>query len=584
MIESRQMPSGPQSCDVVIVGAGLAGLTLSRHLLLHTNKTILLLDKRSAPPGSSQKVGESLVQLGGYYLSKVLDLEEHLLREHYLKYNLRFYWKTEGLANQGLEDYGKSFTRTISNIATFQLDRNKLEQHLLRTNQEDAKFCFAGGVKNLDVELAESGDHSVRFSGVEYRCGWVIDATGRGAFLKRKLNLSRDNPIRHGATWCWVDGLVDVEKLTSRNLKQIRLNPARKKEGNFPAFLGTNHFCAESQWFWVIPLHGKTSLGLVYGHSVLDPEEVSNARKMLDYVCREWPLFARGLPGRKILDEGRHLDFSYDAKETISSGRWALTGESGRFSDPLYSPGSDLIAIHNSLIVDSILTDDSPALDKKCRLYETLMKAMYEAYVPSYGASYSCLGDQEAFTLKYSWELAVYFGCYVFPFANDLFVNQEFLPFFLRKFARLGPINHSLQKFLDGYYQWKKQRGVEPGDPVLTDFYDLRPVRDSEKLFYEVGVTLPEAKLAFSRHVERLTELARYIAAHVHASVLEDRAVLFNAAFVASLDLRDLEFDPEAMRAHYGRFEGSRETQRWNLDPLPLRAPARPVLQSAAGR
>src|SRR5712692_10723650 len=79
---------------VVIVGAGLAGLTLARQLLLQTDKTILLLDKKVDPPGRSQKVGESLVQLSGYYLSKVLDLEEHLFVNHYLKYNLRFQWKT----------------------------------------------------------------------------------------------------------------------------------------------------------------------------------------------------------------------------------------------------------------------------------------------------------------------------------------------------------------------------------------------------------------------------------------------------------------------------------------------------------
>src|SRR3954464_8244714 len=121
--------------DVAILGAGLAGLTLARHLLLYTDKTILLLDKRTDPPSQApQKYGESLVQCSGYYLSRVLDLEEYLLINHYLKYNLRFYWPTTGLANGGYEDYSQSYIRKISNIATFQLDRNLLEEHLLKIN------------------------------------------------------------------------------------------------------------------------------------------------------------------------------------------------------------------------------------------------------------------------------------------------------------------------------------------------------------------------------------------------------------------------------------------------------------------
>ena len=76
--------------DVVIIGGGLAGQSLARHLLLETDKRILLVERRDELPQAKQKYGESTVQLAGFYYSRVLDLEEYLLREHYLKYNLRF--------------------------------------------------------------------------------------------------------------------------------------------------------------------------------------------------------------------------------------------------------------------------------------------------------------------------------------------------------------------------------------------------------------------------------------------------------------------------------------------------------------
>ena len=155
--------------DVAIVGAGLAGLALARQLLLYTDKTVLLLDKRLDPPGPTQKVGESLVQLSGYYLSKVLDLEEHLMKDHYFKYNLRFQWKTAGRENKGLEDYCKCFIRMGSNIATFQLDRNLLEAHMLELCRQNPRFRFEGGVERLEPSLAEEGEHRVTFSGKEVR-------------------------------------------------------------------------------------------------------------------------------------------------------------------------------------------------------------------------------------------------------------------------------------------------------------------------------------------------------------------------------------------------------------------------------
>src|SRR5713101_6410341 len=111
--------------DVLIIGAGLAGLSLARQLQLASGSiSILQIDKRGEIPPRGQKVGEATVQVSGYYFSKVLELEEYLLREHYLKYNLRFYWKTAGMDNSRWESFSQSYIRGISNVPTYQLNRN----------------------------------------------------------------------------------------------------------------------------------------------------------------------------------------------------------------------------------------------------------------------------------------------------------------------------------------------------------------------------------------------------------------------------------------------------------------------------
>jgi len=84
-----------------------------------------------------------MVQLGGYYFSKTLDLEYHLLVNHYLKYNLRFHWKTSSGKHDYWEDVSSASIRSQSNLATFQLDRNILEKNLLEINREIAGFALS---------------------------------------------------------------------------------------------------------------------------------------------------------------------------------------------------------------------------------------------------------------------------------------------------------------------------------------------------------------------------------------------------------------------------------------------------------
>lgn len=58
-----------QHYEIAIVGAGQAGLFLERKLLLCADKKIFLLDAASELPRPRQKLGESTVQIAGFYMS-----------------------------------------------------------------------------------------------------------------------------------------------------------------------------------------------------------------------------------------------------------------------------------------------------------------------------------------------------------------------------------------------------------------------------------------------------------------------------------------------------------------------------------
>ncbi len=565
-------------CDVVILGAGMAGLTLARHLLLDTDRTVLLLERRDEVPPPGQKVGEATVQVSGYYLSKVLDLEEHLFRDHFMKYNLRFYWKPEtgaGAAATGsaIEEYSQAYIRSFSNIPSFQLDRNRLEAELLRLVRLDPRLTYRASVSRLEVEISPSGeDHTVRFEHDgeprTVRAGWVVDATGRNRVLARRRGLERPSPIRHGASFAWVEGLVDIERLTGRTRRERRLAPERSVVGHLPVWLATNHFMGDGFWLWVIPLPGKTSLGVVYDAEVFPRERVARPEGLIEWICEEFPLFARDLPQRRILHHGGFRSFAYDTGQAISPERWAVTGEAGRFSDPLYSPGGDLIAFHNTLIVDAVRSATSDELAEKARRYEALLRALYEAYVPSYSVGYGALEDPEIFGLKYAWELSIYFAFYVFPFVNDLFTDRRFSAAFGTLFSRLGPINSGLQRFLAAFSRWKRATGApRAARPTFFDFTEVATLAAAEKTFYRVGVDALEARTVLAAQLEGLEELARFVVAHAASVVLGDSRVRTCRRFVEGIDLRALAFDPDDFARRWAASGPDGELYEWSLDP-----------------
>jgi 2-polyprenyl-6-methoxyphenol hydroxylase-like FAD-dependent oxidoreductase len=110
------------NADVVILGGGLAGLTLSLQLRQRfADLDILVLERRRHPvPEAAHKVGESTVEIAANYFDTVLGLEEHLTQRQLKKFGFRFFFSEGRRDIDGVLELGVS-----TGLATpaYQIDR-----------------------------------------------------------------------------------------------------------------------------------------------------------------------------------------------------------------------------------------------------------------------------------------------------------------------------------------------------------------------------------------------------------------------------------------------------------------------------
>ncbi len=553
--------------DVILIGAGLAGLTLARQLLISTHKRILHLERRTQIPPDRQKVGESTVQIGAYYFGKILDLEEYFHQEQLMKYNLRFFWPSAEDPFQ-YESYSQSYIRHYSNIPCYQLNRNRFEQDLIAMNTASERYLLKTGCSDITVQLNSESSHQIHYLHLDktqtVHCDWVVDASGRNRYLAGNLNIKRPSELRHAASFFWVDGIVNVEKLTDIPHHQRLRHPVRQNLGHLPVWLATNHLMGEGFWFWIIPLKYHTSFGLVFDQDCVNIQEVNSKEKLLNWLFDRFPLLHRTLEDRDIIDFTCMRNYSHGCERTIHPQRWAMTGESGRFSDPLYSPGSDLIALHNTLICDAICTENDDELSTKTMLFEPMMNSLYQSFLPSFNEGYPALGDQECFCMKYGWELSIYFSFLVFPFINHQFTDTVFLAGFFRRFSSLGKINKAVHAYIAAYYQWKQKRYPPPESAIHFDFMNFQPLQQAESCFYKVGLTAREILQELDKQTLIQKEFATWIMAHIDSVVMEQPDLLDNTDYLAGIDIENRQFEPVLMRQQAAA--SSNASTNWTFD------------------
>ncbi|MGE0789191.1 MAG: NAD(P)/FAD-dependent oxidoreductase [Sandaracinaceae bacterium] len=399
--------------DVVIVGAGMAGSLLARQLRrTDPSMSVALLEKASTP---KRKVGESTVDVCGKYLTKRLGLSTYLYDRQLPKNGLRFFFDRADRSGS-MEELSEIGSTGLLPLPSFQLDRARFEADL-HTMNEESGIDVRTGVRVHAIALGEGEPHAIAIDGGEtLRARWVVDATGRSSRLARQLDVRTPvDTVQRVAGWARFEGVADLDDFGS---------PAfRARVRDTSRVLSTNHFCYAGYWIWLIPLgEGITSVGVVADRGRV-PEGAIRRDGLVPFLL-EHRAMRELLGDARALDHGSLDGLAYGTTRTIDvDRRVALIGEAAAFTDPLYSPGGDFIALANDWVSDVIARESAGephvALQERASIYERLFLARHEATLLLHQDQYDVLGSFELFGSKWDFDLACYLNLWVEPYWRD---------------------------------------------------------------------------------------------------------------------------------------------------------------------
>jgi flavin-dependent dehydrogenase len=320
-----------QACDVLVVGGGPAGSTISA-FLSRQGWNVVLLEKDRHP---RFHIGESLLPMNVPLLDRLGVLDQV---------------KAIGLPKYGAEfnDHGVTLTWYFKDA----LVKNRPNTYEVRRSEFD--HVLIEHTRRLGTEVHEG----VRVTDVEFRPGqttrvnardesghprhwearYVVDATGRDTLLANRFGVKQRNPEHNSSA---VFG----------HFSGVPRRPGLD-EGNISIYW------FEHGWYWMIPLKdGAMSVG-----AVCWPYYLKSRSKPVDEFLWDTlqmnPMVAERMKDAKLLAPALATgNFSYQAKTMYGDG-WLIVGDAFAFIDPVFSSGVYLAmngAERGAAVVDSML-------------------------------------------------------------------------------------------------------------------------------------------------------------------------------------------------------------------------------------
>ena len=195
---------------------------------------------------------------------------------------------------------------------------------------------------------------------------------------------------------------------------------------------------------------------------------------------------------------------SRGSRQVFSANRWGLVGEAAALLDPFYSPGSDFIAIGNTM-VGKLIEEDlaGRSIQQLAPTLQSVFLTLFQNNLLTYRDQYPLFGNPRIMSLKFVWDYAVYWGFPALLYFNKKLTDISFIQSQARGVEEIRDMNVKMQEFFRSWYD------ADPTVNAEAAFVDQSQIEIMTRLNAELKDQLDDEALQkrFQNNVSLIRDL-----------------------------------------------------------------------------